>query len=86
MFISEVTPLDQHLPAGSREAGAPADEPAGLGPGRLCEGAGLTAVPALEVDDLAFGDAQEQGLRDPLVVDMGLANPLDQVLCILVRG
>jgi hypothetical protein len=85
MFIAQVTPLDQHLPAGPRQAGPPADEPAGLRPRRLCEGARLTAVPPLEVDDLALGNAQEQRLWDPLIVDVGFTYPLDQVLSFLFR-
>ncbi len=85
MFIAQVTPLDQHLPAGPRQAGPPAYEPAGLRPCRLCESARLTAVPPLEVDNLALGNAQEQRLRDPLIVDVGFTYPLDQVLSFLFR-
>ncbi len=85
MFIAQVTPLDQHLPAGARQAGPPAYEPAGLRPRRLCESARLTAVPPLEVDNLALGNAQEQRLWDPLIVDVGFTYPLDQVLSFLFR-
>jgi len=85
MFIAQVTPLDQHLPARPRQAGPPGDEPAGLRPRRLCESARLTAVPPLEVDNLALGNAQEQRLWDPLIVDVGFTYPLDQVLSFLFR-
>lgn len=86
MFIAQVAPLDQHLPARAREAGPAADEPAGLGPGGLGQAARLAAVAPLEVDDLALGDLQQQRLRNPLIVDVGLAYVLDQVLGILRRA
>ncbi len=85
MFVAQVTPLDQHLPARPRQAGPPAYELAGLRPCRLRESARLTAVPPLEVDNLALGNAQEQRLRDPLIVDVGFTYPLDQVLSFLFR-
>lgn len=84
MLIAKVAPLDQHLPAGPRQAGAAADEGAGLGPSLLHQHARLAAIPPLEVDHLALGNAHEQGLRHPLVVDVGLAYPLHQVLCLLL--
>ena len=86
MLIAKVAPLDQNLPAGARQAGAAADEGAGLGPGLLHQHARLAAIPPLEVDDLALGDTHEQGLRHPLIVDVGLAYPLHQVLCLLLRA
>lgn len=84
MLIAKVAPLDQHLPAGPRQAAAAADEGAGLGPCLLHQHAGLAAIPPLEVDHLALGDAHEQGLRHPLIVDVGLAYPLHQILGLLL--
>ena len=84
MLVAQVTPLDQHLPARAREAGPAAYESAGLCPSWLCQHARLTAIPPFEVDDLALGNAQEQRLGDPLIVDVGLANPLHQILSILL--
>ena len=86
MLIAKVAPLDQHLPAGPRQAGAAADEGAGLGPSLLHQHARLAAIPPLEVDHLALGNARKQGLGHPLVVDVGLAYPLHQVLCLLLRA
>ena len=43
------------------------------------------AMPPLEVDHLASGNAHKQCFRDPLIVDVGFANPLDQVLSLLFR-
>ena len=77
MFIAQVAPLDQNLPARSTQAGAAANEPAGLRPGCLGQIARLAAMPPLEVDHLAPGNAHEQGFGYPLIVDVGLANPLD---------
>ena len=85
MFIAQVPPLDQHLPARPRQAGPPAYESAGLRPRRLCESARLTAVPPLEIDNLALGNTQEQRFWDPLIVDVGFTYPLHQVLCFLFR-
>ena len=85
MLVAQVTPLDQHLPARAREAGPAAYESAGLCPSWLCQHARLTAIPPFEVDDLALGNAQEQRLGDPLIVDVGFANPLHQILSILLR-
>lgn len=84
MLVAKVAPLDQDLPAGPRQAGAAADEGAGLGPGLLHQHAWLAAIPPLEVDHLALGNAHEQRLRHPLVVDVGLADPLHQILCLLL--
>lgn len=83
--MSEVTPLDQHLPARARQAGAAAHEGAGLRPRLLHQHARLTAIPPLEVDDLALGYTHEQRLRHPFIVDVGLAYPFHQVLCVLLR-
>ncbi|KAA6427877.1 MAG: hypothetical protein FRX49_02539 [Trebouxia sp. A1-2] len=44
----------------------------------LRESARLTAVPPLEVDNLALGNAQEQRLWNPLIVDVGFTYPLHQ--------
>ena len=86
VLIAEVAPLDQNFPAGARQAGAAAYESAGLGPSLLHQHAGLAVISPLEVDDLALGNAHEQGLRHPFVVDVGLAYPLHQVLCLLPRA
>lgn len=59
IIIAKAAPLDQNLPAGARQAGAAADEGTGLGPRLLHQHAWLTAIPPLEVDDLALGDAHK---------------------------
>ena len=84
--MPKVTPLDQHLPARARQAGPAAHEGAGLRPCLLHQHTRLAAIPPLEVDDLALSYAHEQRLRHPFVVDVGLAYPLHQVLCILLRA
>lgn len=86
MVIAKVAPLDQNLPAGARQAGAAADEGAGLGPSLLHQHARLAAISPLEVGKFALGNTHEQGLRDPLVMDVGLAYPFHQVLCLLLRA
>ena len=85
MLIAQIAPLDQYLPARARQAGATAHKGAGAGPGLLHQHARLAAVPPLEVDHLPLGNAHQQRLRHPFVVDVGLAYPLHQVLCVLFR-
>jgi hypothetical protein len=41
-------------------------------------------VPLLEVEQLAARRVEQQGLAHPLVVDVGAARPLDQVLRLLL--
>ena len=80
VLIAQVTPLDKHLPAGPSLAGAPAEEGAGLQPGRLHQHHRLRLVAPLEVGELALGYLHQDVLNHPFIVHMGLANPLDQVL------
>ena len=55
--------------------------------GRVLQGWGwVAAIAPLEIDDLALGEAQQQRLRNPLVVDVGLAHIFHQVFSILFRA
>ena len=79
VFMAQVGPFHQDLPAGAAGGAAAGQEALRHRPGPVHAVARLL-VPPLEVDALALGYAQQQALGHPLVVDVRLAHVLDQVL------
>ena len=80
VLIAEAGPLDEDLPAGAGGGGAARDQALGDRPALLGQAAGLCAVPALEVGQLALGQARHHTLCHPFIVRVRLAHPLHQEL------
>ena len=68
VLVAEAGPFGEDLPAGADGGGTPCDEALGDGPAVLGQAAGLRAVAALEVGQLALGQPRQHRLGHPLVV------------------